>query len=184
MKINNNSCLSLLKKNALSLLITIIALFLAIAHLVVPGFKMDTIGLTLIGIAFIPWLLPYMPRYFESGKIGSLEIKFRDLENKIADQENQMEKLKTISVLRELKYDLGAFIPDEIIGQIQENRRQVGLRQNPLLVYVEPAVQNLLGIPYALNKISHTKISNLTSDPERQVKDIVKVIEEMIKNIS
>jgi hypothetical protein len=70
-------------------LITISAGILALLHLLVPGFRVDTVGLVLILVALSPWVIPFVREHVKSGEVFGL--KFELLQKAV---ENQGEETK------------------------------------------------------------------------------------------
>jgi hypothetical protein len=178
--------LDTLKKNRLQVIISVGAIILAALHLFVPGFKIDTIGMSLIFLAMFPWIIPFLQRFLESGKLGNIELKFKDIERKIETQDKRMEQFKISASLKNLKYELDAFNPDAPINGFQTNRRHEGLQQNPFLVYVEPTIKELLNSPnlaVVFNETNLEKLNGIITTPQYPIKELVKKLDEIIKAV-
>jgi len=68
--------------------ITLIGAALFLLHLFFPGVAVDAVALSLLLLAMLPWLIPYLQNYLESGKLFGAEFKF--LQRKVAVQEKQI----------------------------------------------------------------------------------------------
>jgi hypothetical protein len=74
--------------------ITSFSLIILVLHLFFPNLNIDTIGFSLVVLAILPWLLPLLGNYLESGKIFGQEFKF--LQNKVQEQSKQLEDHREI----------------------------------------------------------------------------------------
>jgi hypothetical protein len=88
--------------------------------------------------------------------------------------------------LRRLKYELGAFNEDALIDSSQENKRQEGLRQNPLLIYVGPTIEGILKNPQlstSIDQETRAKLEKLLSSPRYSVGRFLAQIDEIIQEL-
>ena len=78
-----------LEDHRLQIALSLSATVLLLLHLFVPSLKIDTIGLSLIVLAMLPWLIPFLQRFVKSGKFLGTEFEF--LQEKVETQEKQIQ---------------------------------------------------------------------------------------------
>lgn len=87
-----------LEMQATKYVITLVAATLFALHVLVPGLGIDAVAMSLLLLAVLPWLIPYLQNYLESGKFLGAEFKF--LQQKVEVQEekirNQQEVIRLI----------------------------------------------------------------------------------------
>ncbi len=86
-----------------SIAISLSAIILVILHLFVPSVKIDAIGLSLVLLAMLPWLIPFLQRFLKSGKFLGAEFEFlqqqiKVQEQQISDQQDIINKLVIYSL--------------------------------------------------------------------------------------
>ena len=86
-------------KIIISSLISLFDLAIGIIHLIYPDLKIDSIFVTLIGIAIIPWLSPL----FKSIEIPGLKIEFQELE-KIKNKAKELGLVINVPVEKQPSY--------------------------------------------------------------------------------
>jgi hypothetical protein len=68
---------------ALSVVISLVSIALGVLHIVYPLAKFDATTMGFLGIAILPWLLPYL----KSAKLpGGVELEFKDFKREVKEQ--------------------------------------------------------------------------------------------------
>jgi hypothetical protein len=68
--------------------VSVSAALLFVGHQFIPSLHMDVIGLSLIGLAMVPWLVPLLRRHIESVKVLGHEVRF--LTGKVEKQDEMI----------------------------------------------------------------------------------------------
>jgi hypothetical protein len=140
-------------------MITLIALVIALMHLLVPSLNIDTITLSLIVIAILPWLAPL----FKSIELpGGFKVEFQDLKNAeerveraglLAKVEERVERTGLLSAergaLRTSEFAFQQIAEDDpnlaLAGlRIEIERRLIQIAESHEVKIVRPGIGNLL----------------------------------------
>ncbi len=77
--------------NATSVVITVGALGVALAHAIWPALEIDATTLGLLAAAAVPWLLPVIKQV----KVGNVEILLREVRDEVQEVRNEVQELAT-----------------------------------------------------------------------------------------
>jgi hypothetical protein len=160
------------KQKIIAILITSIAIVLAIIHLVFPNLKVDAITVTLLIIAIVPWLYPL----FKSLEFpGGMKVEFKDFEK-------VEEEAKEVGLLSDVETD---HVKDDYTF-LSVASQDPGLALSGLRIEIEKRLRFLaernnikthrIGLPPLLRILSKNQL--ITREEESILNDMVHTLNE------
>jgi hypothetical protein len=136
---------------------------------------------------FVVLIVTFLTYFAPANLMAKLEGVARAEAQRVSEETSKtLIRSQMIQNLKRLEYELSAFEPKEMIARVQPNKRQPGLEQNPLALYVKPALEPLVANPQfsqVLPREVHKEMENVVFSPNHTIQDVQHQIEKALKSL-
>jgi hypothetical protein len=136
---------------------------------------------------FVVLIVTFLTYYAPANLMAKLEGVARAAAQRVSEETSKtLLRSQMIQNLKRLEYELSAFEPRERVARIQPNKRQPGLEQDPLAVYVKPVLEPIVSNPQFIQLLPgeiRKEVENIALSHNHTIQDVQDQIEKALKSL-
>lgn len=136
---------------------------------------------------FVVLIVTFLTYYVPANLMAKLEGVARAEAWRVGEETSRtLIRSQMVQNLKRLEQELSAFEPKEKVGRVQANKRQPGLEQDPLAVYVKPLLEPLVTDPQFSQLLPgevRKEIEKIFLSPDHTIQDVKHRIEEALRSL-
>ena len=132
-------------------------------------------------------IVTFLTYYAPANLMARLEGVVRAEAQRISQETSRaLIRSQMVQNLKRLEHELSGFEPKEMVARVQANKRQPGLEEDPLAVYVKPVLEPLVTNPQFSELLPgevRKEIEKIVLTPDHTIQDVKHQIEEALRTL-